>query len=146
MDIGKVQYNVFITRELNLKDAEDSGYYQGPEAPPGFSYYGVFLQACNPANSSSTPLRAAASNFKIQDTNGDVFRPMPLPASNIWAYHPRLLKQQACIPGAGSLASSGPTGGAMLLFKIPLQSLENRPFDLVIRAPNGQQGTIELDI
>src|SRR4051794_2737490 len=59
-EIGKLNYNVYITRELNLKDVEDSGYYRGPEAPPGFALYGVFLTVCNPAHSSSTPKRMAA--------------------------------------------------------------------------------------
>src|SRR4051794_2901900 len=33
-EVGNIEYNVYITRELNLRDVEDSGYYNGPEAPP----------------------------------------------------------------------------------------------------------------
>jgi hypothetical protein len=151
-EVGKVDYNVFITRELNLRDAEDRGYYQGPEAPPGFALYGVFLQACNPRGEGPSAL--AASNFEIEDTQGNKFKPLPLPEDNIWAYKPRSLKEHACIPEDGSLASSGPTTGALLVFKLPLQTLENRPLDLRITAPpnfeNGggeaDSGLIELDI
>jgi hypothetical protein len=149
-DIGHITYNVYITRELNLRDNEDAGYYQGPEAPPGFALYGVFLQACNEKNDA--PTFPAASNFKIVDTNGDTFHPLPLPASNIWGYHPRPLKHAACIPKAGSLPSSGPTSGSMLLFKIPVPALEDRPFDLYIQAPPDpatgkvESKKIELDI
>src|SRR4051812_49984973 len=53
--IGGIDYNVYITRELNLRDVEDSGYYQGPEAPPGFALYGVFPTACQPEESSAAP-------------------------------------------------------------------------------------------
>jgi hypothetical protein len=149
-DLGHLTYNVYITRELNLRDPEDAGYFQGPEAGRGFAYYGVFLTACNDANNG--PSYQASSNFKIIDTNGDVFRPTPLPLSNVWAYHAKRLKHQACIPQAGSLASSGPTEGSMLLFKVPVAALEDRPFDLYIQSPpdpaTGSVHTkkIELDI
>ena len=144
--VGGIDYNVYITRELNLRDVEDSGYYKGPEAPPGFALYGVFLTACNPAESATSPNVPPATDFTVIDTQGNRFRPLSLPAGNIWAYHARPLKHSACIPRAGSLPSSGPTNGAMLLFKIPVPALENRPFDLYIQAPSGETKKIELDI
>jgi predicted small secreted protein len=148
-DIGHVEYNVFITRELNLRDVEDSGYYKGPEAPPGFALYGVFLQACNTA--SAGPHWTAASRFQIEDTQGNIFKPLPLPPDNLWAYRATSLKHGACIPTLGSLASSGPTSGSLLIFKLPIQTLENRPLDLRITSPADAAGTresglIELDI
>jgi hypothetical protein len=150
-EIGHVEYNVYITRELNLRDLEDQGYYKGPEAPPGFALYGVFLQACNPSDSVSGPHWMPASRFEIEDTAGNTFKPLPLPVDNIWAYKPRPLKQNACIPATGSLASSGPTNGSLLIFKLPIATLENRPLDLRITAPptvTGERdsGLIELDI
>lgn len=151
-NIGHIDYNVYITRELNLRDTEDAGYYQGPEAPPGYALYGVFLTACNPNPSVSAPHWLPSSRFAIQDTQGNMFHPLPMPANNIWAYKARPLKQNACIPKIGSLAASGPTNGALLVFKLPLQTLENRPLDLIItsppQGPNGTRSTgrIELDI
>ena len=150
-EVGHLEYNVFITRELNLRDAEDKGYYQGPEAPPGFALYGVFLQACNPSDKVADPHWMAASNFEIEDTAGNTFKPLPLPANNIWAYKAKPLKEHACIPQSGSLASSGPTTGSLLIFRLPLATLENRPLDLRITAPptaTGERdsGLIELDI
>jgi hypothetical protein len=150
--IGKVEYNVYITRELNLRDVEDSGYYQGPEAPPGFALYGVFLTACNPATSSSTPSIPAATDFTIVDTQGNRFKPLTLPPNNVFAYHARSLKHRACIPKQGSLAASTPTNGSLLIFKLPLDTLENRPLDLEIVAPPNPEsgetetGRIELDV
>jgi hypothetical protein len=150
-EIGHVEYNVFITRELNLRDAEDQGYYKGPEAPPGFALYGVFLQACNPSDKVSAPHWTSAANFEIEDTAGNRFKPLRIPADNIWAYKPQPLKEHACIPKLGTLAASGPTSGSLLIFKLPLATLENRPLDLRITAPptaDGQRdsGLIELDI
>jgi predicted small secreted protein len=150
-NIGHIDYNVYITRELNLRDVEDRGYYQGPEAPPGFALYGVFVQACNTSSSTSGPHWMSASNFQIEDTQGNKFRPLRLPGNNIWAYRPQALKQKACIPQRGSLAANGPTSGSLLIFRLPLATLENRPLDLRITAPpsaNGERdsGLIELDI
>src|SRR4051812_41556044 len=114
--IGKIEYNVYITRELNLRDVEDSGYYQGPEAPPGFALYGVFLTACNPATSSSSPSIPSATDFTVIDTLGNRFKPISLPDNNVFAYHPQSLKHKACIPKEGSLASNTPTNGSLLIF------------------------------
>ena len=150
-NVGHLDYNVFITRELNLRDAEDRGYYQGPEAPPGFALYGVFLQVCNPNGSVNAPHWMSASNFQIEDTQGNKFKPLQLPANNIWAYKPRPLKEHACIPTIGSLPASGPTNGALIIFRLPLTTLENRPLDLRITAPPSADGLrdtglIELDV
>ena len=150
--VGGIDYNVYITRELNLKDVEDSGYYNGPEAPPGFALYGVFLTACNPAQSATSADVPPATDFTVIDTQGNRFKPLTLPADDIWAYHARPLKHLACIPKAGTLASSGPTNGALLIFKLPLATLENRPLDLEIVSPpdshtgRSETGRIELDI
>jgi hypothetical protein len=151
-EIGHLEYNVFITRELNPQDVEDRGYYQGAEAAPGFALYGVFLQACNPNEDVNAPHWLAASRFEVEDTQGNKFTPVPMPENNIWAYRARPLKQNACIPKEGTLASVGPTNGSLLIFKIPLQSLENRPLNLLITSPplgpeqERETGRIELDV
>ena len=148
--IGNLDYNVYLTRELNLKDVEDSGYYKGPEAPPGYALYGVWLTVCNPASEVESPHWMASSRFTIESTQGETFHPLPLPADNVFAYHARPLKHGACIPEPGSLAAAGPTNGAMLIFKLPLDALENRPLDLIIESPpleeGRDEGRIELDI
>jgi hypothetical protein len=144
--VAGLDYNVFITRELNLRDAEDRDYYRGPEAPPGFALYGVFIQVCNHGHGFKTP----DTTFTVEDNQGNRYHPLPLPADNLFAYRPRRLSSEACIPEPGSAAFSGPTGGALLLFKFPLTSLENRPLELLIEAPAGSPKPlfkrIELDI
>jgi len=145
-NVAGIDYNVFITRELNLRDSEDRGYYRGPEAPPGFALYGIFIQVCNHGHGFRTP----NTTFTVEDNQGNRFHPLPLPADNLFAYRPRRLSRNACIPEAGTAAYSGPTGGALLLFKFPLTSLENRPLELLIDAPPGSPKPlfkrIELDI
>ena len=124
-----ITYNVFITRQLNLEDVEDQGYVEGVRgAPPGTSYYGVFLEACN---ISEEPLETTDS-FRIVDTAGNEFEPLELDPSNPFAYEAETLEPGDCIPAAGSVASQAATGGALLVFEIPLESVENRPLELEI--------------
>jgi hypothetical protein len=150
--VGGIDYNVYITRELNLHDVEDSGYYKGPEAPPGSALYGVFLTACNPTADAHSPNVPAASDFTVIDTQGNRYKPLSIEAGNIFAYKAVPLKHKACIPKKGSLASSGPTNGALLIFKLPIRTLENRPLDLEIVSPpdsttgKSETGRIELDL
>jgi hypothetical protein len=146
--IGGLSYDVYITRPLNLHDAEDRGYYRGPEAPPGSALYGVFIRVCNRGHGVKTPI---ATQFKVEDNQGNSFRPLPLPSDNVFAYRPRPLTHLACIPEAGSAAATGPTEGSLLLFKFPNTSLENRPLELLIEGGNGpgqptQTKRVELDI
>jgi hypothetical protein len=124
-----ITYNVFITRQLNVEDVEDQGYTEGvPGAPPGTSYYGVFLEACNV---SDEPLETTDS-FRIVDTAGNEFEPQDLDPSNPFGYEPVTLEPEECIPPDGSVASEGPTGGSLLIFEVPLESVENRPLELEV--------------
>ena len=150
VEVGGLSYTVFITRELNLRDPEDHDYYQGPEAPPGFSYYGVFIQVCNDVNHTHGGATTPVNNFRIIDTEGKQYNPVPLPKNDVFAYRPRPLSAKQCVPTPGSAAATGPIGGSLLLFKIPVASIENRPLDLEINpqgpAPVPDAQRIELDI
>lgn len=142
--VDEIDYNVYITRELNLEDVEDRGYYDGQEAPPGFALYGVFLTACNEADEGSEPI-TTASDFVIEDTQGNTFEPVEVEEDNIFAYEPEALGGKDCIPQEGSLAATSPTEGALLIFELPLETLENRPLQLIIES-GGEEGRVELDI
>lgn len=139
--VNDVVYTVFITRQLNLRDAEDRSYFSGAEAPPGSALYGVFLQVCNQADT----FRSTVRDFRVVDGQGAVFEPQPLPAQNLFAYRARNLEPGGCIPARGSIAANAPTGGAMLLFKLPLGATENRPLELEIEG-EGEHARVELDI
>jgi hypothetical protein len=148
VQVAGLDYNVYITRQLNLRDAEDRDYYRGPEAPPGSALYGVFIKVCNRHHGFRSP---ATTQFKVEDNQGNTFRPVALPAQNAFAYHSRPLTKDACIPEAGSAAATGPIEGSMLLFKLPVTSLENRPLELSIEGSEGpgqptQLKRVELDI
>jgi hypothetical protein len=131
LELGGVEYNVFITRQLNPSIPPDQDYVKGGEAPPGQALYGVFLQACNTGKKPTQ----SARDFKVVDNQGNEFLPKELPEDNAFAYHSRLLGPSQCIPQEGSVAQLGPTAGSMLLFQFPLTDTENRPLELEVEGP-----------
>jgi len=140
LEIAGVDYNVFITRELNLAITPDKDYYQGPPAGPGKALYGVFIEACNPGSETVR----TTGDFTVHDNQGNEFEPTELPEDNAFAYRPTELDPESCIPEDGSVAQQGPTAGAMLLFEFPLENTENRPLELEIGGPEAK--TVELDL
>ena len=140
IELGGVDYTVFITRQLNPKITPDNAYVT-TEAPPGEALYGIFLRACN----VSEEQREVASEFTVRDNQENSFEPEPLPEDNHFAYTPRTLDPEECIPEAGSVAQLGPTAGSMLLFELPLDNTENRPLELEVEQ-DGEMRTFELDI
>lgn len=144
IDVGGVDYNTFITRELNLRIVPDKALYGGSPAPPGSSLYGIFIQACNRGEKPIVP----TDDFVVEDNQGKEFRPIRLPRDNPFAYHPRQLSTDDCVPEAGSFAQQGPTAGSMLLFEFPIADAENRPLELIIKSGGDEPETkrVELDL
>src|ERR671924_244309 len=104
--------------------------------------YGVFIQACNNSDDS----RQSAEDFKVIDNQGNEFEPQELEPDNAFAYQPKELLPEQCIPEAGSVAQLGPTAGSMLLFKVPLQTTQNPPLELEIEGEGDEHLTFELDL
>jgi len=148
VEFGDLDYNVFITRQLNIKNPEDHDYYQGPDAPPGSNLYSVFIEVCNSGDKPAT----AAKRFKIIDTQHNEFEPIEISERNVFAYRSRTIAPDDCIPAPSSAASSAPTAGAMLLFSLPLEATENRPLELEILGDYDfekgeyEKALVELDI
>jgi hypothetical protein len=141
LELDGLDYNVFITRQLNPRITPDKAYIT-EEAPAGESLWGVFIQVCN----TSDEPHESVSEFIVKDNQENTFEPEELPEDNAFAYVPRTLQPDECIPEAGSVAQLGPTEGAMLLFQLPLQNTENRPLELEIEADDGDKLTYELDL
>jgi hypothetical protein len=142
LELDGVDYNVFITRQLNTKIPPDDAYFDGPEAAKDETLYGVFIQVCNHSKDTQQTVDA----FKITDNQGNEFEPETLPEDNQFAYHPGELLSKECIPESGSVAQLGPTAGTMLLFRLPLQNTEYRPLELEIAGQGDEHLTFELDI
>jgi hypothetical protein len=148
VDVGPITYQLQVSRELNPYLTEDSQYVAGVPAGtgalgPNELWYGVFLWA---KNQGQHP-QLTARSFKITDSNGDAFYPLDLnPNLNGYAWTQRLLAPGEVAPVLNSTASFGPTGGGLLLFKLPTAVYSNRPLTLHIFAPGGGSGQISLDL
>jgi hypothetical protein len=149
LDVGPLSYEVQLSRELNPYDAEDALYLQGltPEQKKleaGQEWFGVFVQVYN-NGSRSEP---SATDFTITDTQENVYTPVALGAMNQFAYRPQTIARNSRLPPLDSIAANGPTQGALLLFKIQVVSLDNRPLTLKIVDPTdaAETASAELDV
>ena len=144
LPLGGVDYNVFITRQLNPAIPPDDAYVEA--APSRRRARRCTGSSCRPATRPATSSRGTVEEFKVVDNQGNEFEPEELSEDNRFAYHARELEPKECIPEAGSVAQLGPTAGTMLLFRLPLQTTENRPLELEIEGEGDEHLTFELDI
>jgi hypothetical protein len=149
VNVGPLDYQVQISRLLNPGDLEDRGYLRGlgpgVTAPTGKeSWFAVFLRVENNGEHSAP----SASEFDIEDTQGARYDPVAIQPSNVFAYRAGVVPAHEVRPAASTAAADAPVGGSLVLFKIKLSSLENRPLDFHIHDPSApeQRGTVELDV
>jgi hypothetical protein len=149
LNVGPLLYEVQLSRELNPANIEDAAYLKGltpaeSHLAPGQEWFAVFLQVYN---HTSAPLPAATS-VTVTDTQNNIYTPLVPNATNEFAYRGGLVPAKGELPLPESVASSGATGGAVLLYKIQVVSLDNRPLELKIVDPNdaSQTASAELDV
>lgn len=149
LSVGPLVYQVQISRAINPHDAEDSAFLQGlsesqRQLLPGEEWFGVFMQVIN---ETGTP-HEVAREITISDTEGNVYHPIEPNQYNLYAYRPGAnVPAKNQLPTPSSTAASGPINGLMLLYKIKLSSLENRPLTVKIVSPTNLSKTAsgELD-
>jgi hypothetical protein len=149
LNVGPLVYEVQLSRELNPQDTEDATYLKGltplqRTLRPGEEWFGVFMQVYN--NSSAPHLMS--TNLTISDTQDNVYSPTVPALTNEFAYRGGLLAAKARLPALNTVAADGPTQGALLLYKIKIVSLDNRPLELKIVDPldPSQTASAELDV
>lgn len=150
LDVGPLVYQVQLSRQLNPANLEDSAYLQALKPAqralaPGQEWFAVFLQVYN----NSSVAHPIATSVSIYDTEGNVYAPIVPGLANQFAYRAgTIIPASSQLPQPGSVAANGGTQGLLLLFKIQLASLDNRPIRLKIVDPtNAAQGaSAELDV
>jgi hypothetical protein len=143
LELGDLMFNVAITRFLNPDDVEDAEYLEGlPDPPAAEDYLAVFMTV---ENEGDDDLRLpTAEQIEIVDITGAVYEPVE--TESLFA-----LELGATVPAGGeapaedTAAAGGPVKGSFVLFGIPKEAQENRPFELEISA-DGELGVIELDL
>jgi hypothetical protein len=150
LDINGLKYQIEMSRVMNPADVEDRQYLvglpEGTEPPAGDeTWFGVWVRV---ENTSEDETRPAASNWEIHDTQENIYRPIPLdPEANPFAFEPVDVPPKTVIPLADSAAGQGPIQGSLLLFKLKVDSLQNRPLELKFsNGGSGEEGTYDLDV
>lgn len=149
LNVGPLIYEVQLSRELNPYDTEDSTYLKGLSPAqrvlrPGEEWFAVFMQVYN---QTSTP-HPVSTNLTISDTQENVYTPIVPNYTNEFAYRGGLLGAKSRLPALNTVAANGPTQGALLLYKIKIVSLDNRPLELkIVDLLNpSQTASAELDV
>lgn len=146
--LGHLQYQVQLSRQLNASDVGDRDYLVG--LSPGDRtlkgtevWFAVWVRVYNKSGSG----QRSADSFKIVDTRGRGYQPIPQSAVNRFAYRPAPVADQSRLPLPGSAADGTPTSGAMLLFKLPVDALDFRPLELAFSSAGAPaESTIRLDV
>jgi len=146
LDVGPLIYEVQISRQLNPWNTADATYLQGvPPAQgkllPGQEWFAVSLQVYN---ETTKPL-LASSAIALSDTQGNIYRPIPLGPTNLFAYRGGIVRSKDMLPIPGTPARVFGSQGQLLLFKIATISLDNRPLEIHIVSPHSS-ASAELDV
>lgn len=142
LELGDLLYNVQITRFLNEASIEDAAYLEGADPlAEGEQYLGVFVRIMNEGDEVQT----VPEDWKIETSREESFELMPV--DNAFAMPLGAeIAGEGQVPEIDSPAASGPIKGSMLLFAIPEETTENRPFELYFSGPDGEPAVVELDL
>ena len=150
LDINGLKYQIEMSRYMNEADDEDAEYLVGlPEStePPAEdeTWFGVWVRV---ENTSEDETRPAADTWEIHDTQENIYRPIPIDTDiNPFAFEPVDVPPKTVIPLADTAAGQGPIQGSLLLFKLKVDSLQNRPLELKFsNGGGGVEGTYDLDV
>jgi hypothetical protein len=148
VSVDGLTYQVQISRILNPGSPEDQAYMKGlpedEELAEDEVWFGVFMRVENETDESLP----AAEGFKIVDTQEDEFEPIELdPAANVFGYVPRTIPPGKLLPALNAPASDNTIRGELILFKLKVQSLYNRPLELVIESGRGgDDAVVDIDV
>ena len=149
VDVAGLTYQIQLSRFLNPGDVEDKQYLYGlpagvPKELPGDEiWFGVWMRVKNYSEQALT----TTDEFKIVDTEGNEFEPVPLEVpANPFVYVPHLLHHSQVLPAPDSAASSGPIQGSLILFRLKTDTLQNRPLVLHIDQGEGNEAEVDLDL
>ncbi len=149
LNVGPLIYEVQLSRELNPYDTEDSTYLSGltpaqRKLGPGEEWFAVFLQVYN----ETSIAHAATTDISISDTQENIYTPIVPALTNEFAYRGGLVPAKGRIPALDTTAANGATQGALVLFKIKIVSLDNRPIEIKFIDPlhPAETASAELDV
>jgi hypothetical protein len=150
LSVGKLKYQVQVSRQMNQYDTQDKALLTGVpaaqrELKADETWFGVFLRVQNETGKPVLP----ADDIEIADTLDTVFTPIVLEPSNVFAYRSDApIPPHQVLPLPDSPGFDTPAQGALILFKLKNSTLDNRPLELKIESRQlpAQTGIIDLDV
>jgi hypothetical protein len=147
--VDGLTYQVQISRILNPASREDEAYLKGlpegePEPADDEVWFGIFMRVENEGDEELE----ATDEFVVHDTQETRYEPIELdPEVNVFVYEAGPVGPGELIPAANSPASDNTIQGSLLLFKMQVESLGNRPLELEIESQEGGDNAIvDLDV
>jgi hypothetical protein len=148
VDAAGVSYQVQLSRELNPFATEDTSYLRG--LPPLTAkpnkqeeWFAIWMRAENLGKKPAKML--PLDQYSLEDTQGNVYKPVPLTNQNPLRYQPVTIPAHTTIPLQDSSAYFSPTQGEEMLFKINVSAYQNRPLTLHLLGP-GSPGPALADV
>jgi len=150
LDVSDLKYQVQMSRQLNPDDVQDKPLLIGiPEDERELTAEEVwFAVGMRVQNETGEGLRPS-EHIEIEDTVGEIFEPIELEEENVFAYRADdLIPARETYPLLDSPGYDSPSRGAILLFKLTLTGLNNRPLELTIEGRKfpQQTGIVDLDV
>ena len=150
LNVGNLAYQVQISRLLNPNDNEDKAYLvdlpaDQRELGPDQAWFAVFIVGFNEGKNP----QQGVTDFKITDTQGNVYEPIQPGPDNVFAYRAGTLDPGQTDPEQDTAARNNPSvNGSMLLFKVNNSTFDNRPLQLTLHSLSGspQDATVDLDV
>ena len=148
VSVDELTYQVQLSRILNPANVEDRAYLaglpEGEELTPDEVWFAIFMRV---ENETEEPL-PATDGFSIVDTQDTRFEPVELDTErNEFDYEAREIPSGELLPELNSPPSDNTIQGALILFKVEIQSLYNRPLELEIESlRGGDNATVNLDV
>jgi hypothetical protein len=148
IDVDELTYQIQLSRILAPEDEEDQAYLrglaEGVDIRADEVWFAVFMRV---ENETEEPHRSA-DQFEIVDTTEQTYRPVVLDeAENVFVYRPRTLEPGEITPVLDSPSFNGPVQGDLILFRLKIATLYNRPLEFRISNTGGDTtGVIDLDV
>jgi hypothetical protein len=142
--VGDAEYQVQLTRLLNRGQRPDDDYLRGQAPITGSEdYLATFLTIKNTGDKPYSPPR----DMKVVDTQGNQYLPLGTPQSSFGLDFGHAIAPEEKAPPPDSPAADGPEAGALVLFRVKLESaVDNLPLYLEVPSTAGKTSKIRLDI
>jgi hypothetical protein len=148
IEVDELTYQVQMSRILNPSSRDDQAYLmglaEGVDIGADEVWFAVFMRVENQTDET----HPAADQFEITDTTEKTYRPVLLdPDANAFVYRPEPVAPGVIVPEPDTPAFNGPIQGELLLFKVDVESLYNRPLEFEISSTRGGgTGLISIDV